>query len=661
MAQSQPLKIQPFQSFLGFGNGSNYQQGEYEHSEGMRRTQHGLSPGWNVTTLIDSAALSGLAFVNFFTEAITDASVGHFYVYGIDANGLVYRNLDGTSGWTLIYSPATPGKGNGLIGLPTGQLFYLGSRYLGQFDGTPNYTTGTIGVTNASTAVTGSGTSWTTQMVGCQILIGGVAYIIAAVGGATSITLTIPYAGSTASGLSYTIYAGWQDQFQDFEAGGAPALPALTDYRDSDSYEDTIIICNGNNFATYNVVTQTFNSQSFLLPSSDFARAVKSGSNGILMGINRLNRGAYFLWDNASDGSIAPWIWKNGNIQCIVPYDGLYPFNGGWIVITDREIVQTNGYFSRTLVHLPNEEIGAAFLNVAPQGAIVLNNKLIIANTTAYTNRLRPGYLILDLDTLMFEYCPVAGGATFNNTMGPIFFDSLYRTHVCWQTQIPAKYYLGYIDNGSPDHCYYIAPPLGVGNNEKTAEGIKLKLGISPQLRFNFGPFFKVSVKLYDFRRNLWNFVNTVDSVLNDNSHIVVDGTLYGNNQFQVGDEVTFMEGVNAGITTHITEIQYAGSSEEVWTLMDTDNGAPLNDTTETGATVQVMPFRFVNSYDYNDFTDPQFALRLPISYFDVKDKVRAQQYLIKVLFENINTNESAPPELMGGDFVYNDLATDIL
>jgi hypothetical protein len=74
------------------------------------------------------------------------------------------------------------------------------------------YTTGTITVTNGSATVTGSGTSWTSAMVGRYFQntdssgnTDGMFYRIAAVGNGTSLTLENNYTGQTASGLTYQI------------------------------------------------------------------------------------------------------------------------------------------------------------------------------------------------------------------------------------------------------------------------------------------------------------------------------------------------------------------------------------------------------------------------------------------------------------------------
>lgn len=81
---------------------------------------------------------------------------------------------------------------------------------------TADYTTGTVSVTNASTTVTGSGTSWTSSMAGRFIKFtpsdtaanngDGLWYEIASVESGTSLTLVKEYGGATASGsVAYTI------------------------------------------------------------------------------------------------------------------------------------------------------------------------------------------------------------------------------------------------------------------------------------------------------------------------------------------------------------------------------------------------------------------------------------------------------------------------
>jgi len=77
--------------------------------------------------------------------------------------------------------------------------------------GPQGYAGGTIAVTNGSTAVTGTGTSWTAGngvVANGVIVIAGVSYTVATVNSATSLTLAAAYAGATASGLSYIYNVG---------------------------------------------------------------------------------------------------------------------------------------------------------------------------------------------------------------------------------------------------------------------------------------------------------------------------------------------------------------------------------------------------------------------------------------------------------------------
>jgi len=89
----------------------------------------------------------------------------------------------------------------------------------GEINTTPSYTTGTVSVTQDSTTVTGSETSWTSSMVGRYIKIADddEYYEISSVDSSTQITLTSAYIGSTASGQSYTIYKIFYPLASDFK------------------------------------------------------------------------------------------------------------------------------------------------------------------------------------------------------------------------------------------------------------------------------------------------------------------------------------------------------------------------------------------------------------------------------------------------------------
>lgn len=71
--------------------------------------------------------------------------------------------------------------------------------------GEDDYTTGTATATNGSSTITGSGTTWTSAMVGRYIKITDYWYKITAVGSTTSLTIQGEFGEDTVSGASYTI------------------------------------------------------------------------------------------------------------------------------------------------------------------------------------------------------------------------------------------------------------------------------------------------------------------------------------------------------------------------------------------------------------------------------------------------------------------------
>ena len=268
------LKTQPFGSFLGFGDGKAYGQGEYYFSQGMRKSQNGIMPAWKVTSVVDNTTLTDLVLSNWFAQALIGSSQ---YTFHVDSNGNIFQNAAGIGSWALAYKPLVTTHGNGLIGDQKGRLLYAMTRYLGMYDSSiASYNTGTITSTYGSTAIVGSGTAFTSAMVGSQIQFGGVWYLIASVADATDLTLaTNALVGS--AGQSYTINMAWNDQYKDF---GASSLPSASDFRDSDTYEDWVIFCNGCYLALYNVTDSSFNAQGFSLPSNFKTVAVRSGATG---------------------------------------------------------------------------------------------------------------------------------------------------------------------------------------------------------------------------------------------------------------------------------------------------------------------------------------------------------------------------------------------
>jgi len=93
------------------------------------------------------------------------------------------------------------------------------------------YSTGTAKFTNGSTAVAGTGTTWTAAMVGMYIQkdINSPSYKISAFVSATSLTLATAYTGATdAAAGAYTITREETDLAQEFNPGNASGHPVVT-------------------------------------------------------------------------------------------------------------------------------------------------------------------------------------------------------------------------------------------------------------------------------------------------------------------------------------------------------------------------------------------------------------------------------------------------
>jgi len=628
------LKIEPVIISEGFADGSGYGQGEYLHSSGMQKTQNGITPNWVVNAKVDNSTLTDL--VNPIQWKTQAAPGGVSATFGVDSAGNIYE-WDGFN-WTEIYKPSALNfNGNGLIGGQDGNLYYKGDRYLGQYNGTADYTAGTIAVTNGSPAVIGTGTTFTSNMAGKRIVIAGIWYTIASFTDTTHITLASNYAGTTASGLSYAIKVGWNDQFQDFVT---PVSVSGT-FCPLETYEDTILIAHGAQIGTYNVTSNTFTATAFTLPSNFVIRAIKSGATGILIGANIGNRSVRMLWDNQSLRSISPWIWSNENVLAIEPWNN-NSFYTNWIVTTNRRILVSTGYTERELVPVPDAKVNATYLSCLPQGTVVINNYFFIATSAGSTNRIRSGVFVLNLRNLKWEYIPTANSVAINNTMGAIFFDSNFTIHISWKTTNPAKTYIGTITSSAPPRASIISAPAGQGNSLKVPQGIRLSLALDPLATDSRNFSFNIAVKISNMRRVLWGFAQPKIAGTQLNQ-ITVNGTFTGLNDAQIGDEITVLEGANAGYTGHITAISGQNTSTEVWTL-DTN----LTSNIEQGVNIHVAPFRLASKQTITNATQLKDLL------FTFKTELQARKFLIKIVVDGITF---MPPEINRLiDFIYDDL-----
>jgi hypothetical protein len=127
---------------------------------------------------------------------------------------------------------------------------------------------------------------------------------------------------------------------------------------------------------------------------------------------------------------------------------------------------------------------------------------------------------------------------------------------------------------GNPTSAIFISAILAAGRvhgqriyfgpTEKSAEAVILNLNIPS---FLIGPAtntFNVSLKIYDFKRQLWGAQVTNPALGSSHKNqLQVNGTSTFFTKAQKGDEVTILDGVNAGQIAHISPIANAGASNE--------------------------------------------------------------------------------------------------
>lgn len=612
-----PDIISKTQDFAGFSKGRYF-------SENMKEGEFGLGALYKSTSLADSSTLAQLAEVRSFADiglqnpsAVLlpqDATRG---VAAQDVNGVIYARDLSTNTWTELYKPLHATHGGGI--LHDGRyLYYVGDEYLGRakpWATNAISSAGTVAVTNGSANVTGTGTAFNNILHNRgRIRIAGVWYTVNTASSATALTLTTNYAGATASGVAYSIFAvtEWEDEWQDFGA----ARTGYTHFQPF-LYEGDIIIPRQDALARYNATDGSFNDQAddvLDLPSGFYYRAGAGNTTGILLAVEPITGGTSYLilWDNRSLRSIAPWIPLRTKVQAIRPYDS------GWLVVTQRQILYTNGYTTRPLSEGIDDKLDGDSFSVQPNGIEVLENRLIIANQVGGYGRKRSGIYVYDVTQNSYDYVSPLNH-TYEVTPSAVFLDSMGSLNVSVATDEPSRKHLTTLTEAAPSHAYVITKPVAQNGNAKNLGSIKADMAVVSGADAISGT---VSVKVAAINRRLWGIQKAKTAGANTTS-IVVDGTLLSD--VQVGDEVVVMQGANAGLSRHISAISGSGTTTETWTLDTALTGA-----IEANCYVSVTPFRKVATKTVTSATE------LRDMYFNCQNSYKGKKWLVKVQFENL-------------------------
>jgi hypothetical protein len=595
-------------------------------SENMKQGEFGLGLLYKHNTLADSSSLSALDAVKAFADMvmpdpnnngpITSFATG---IAAQDANGLIFARQMGQNSWSELYKPGHASPGIGIL-WDGAYLYYMGTEHIGRAQthvqnkqssaGFSDYE-GTVSVTNGSTSVTGSGTSFNAAAQnGKRIKIGTTWYTIASIASATSLTLASAYTGPTASGVSYRIFTSWQDAWQD-------CGDALTGYNHFQPfmYEGDILIPRKDRISRYNRTDASFNNDGsaiFNAPDGFYWRCGAGGPNGILLAMEAAQGNASYLvlWNNFSLRSSAPWIPLNSKVQAIQPYAT------GWIVVTEREILFSNGYSSRVLSRGFHTKMGTNTFSVIPNGLRVVDDRVVIANAIGGYSKTRSGVYVYDIPSDSYDYIAPLGGHTYNVTPWAVFVDINKAINVSYTTTEPAQKYLATISDDAPSRGYVITKPLAHDGDSKHLSGIKASFAIPDGSDSITG---SITAKAASINRRIWG-IQKAKLAGSQTNQITVDGTALSD--VQAGDEITIMEGANAGLTRHISSITGAGTATELWTL-----DSALTSNIEANAYISVTPFQKIAMKSVSS----QAELR--DMFFNAQNRLKGKQYLVKLAF----------------------------
>jgi len=214
--------------------------------------------------------------------------------------------------------------------------------------------------------------------------------------------------------------------------------------------------------------------------------------------------------------------------------------------------------------------------------------------------------------------------------------------------------YIAALTATPPTKAQYVSEVIGVGRihyqrlffgpTDKTAEAVVLNLNPLNSATDPATLTFNVALKIYNFKRQLWGHSITNASI-SGNNKVQVDGTSSSNYKAQVGDEVTILDGANAGSIAHISSIANAGLSNETWTL-DTTFGSQ----TENAIHLQVQPFTLVAKQTFSGLSSLK-------NLFWSVNSIKGKQFLAKFVYDGMGANLAL--EMQTSYFVFNDIGYD--
>lgn len=634
-------KSQTVAQYEGFGN-DKPTLSEHYFSKGFTRSGNGIAVGRCFTNFYSTTEYSSLTSVTRMLRgrgrALSNDVENSYTFFGDSGNNVIHQSYLGVTTPEAIYRVMGQSWfGSGMAVDQSRRLLYSGWQYLGKHDPTiANYQTGTVSVTNGSAAVVGTGTTFIAGDVGKVFRIiaetGTTSfYKISAFTDATHITLASNYVGTTGSGKTYTIYRGWDDIWKDWGTSITGMADGSSFIQPSERYEDTVLFGRRNNIVTLNTLTDTITtdaSPAFSMPSGYDNRAIVANTNGILMGFTFEGKGVLVLWDNYSDRSIAPWIPLDDDLL------GIQRYGSGWIVMTARGIFFTNGYSIEPFL-MDFLETSISKIGGVTQAAFIIVGDHLLFGLSASSTKLRAGLYDMNLKTKRFEHLGTFSDDVYNGSISALLYSPDFnRVYVSFGNRVCS------LSEGSilsTRTYYYVSEQLGIGENPKIAEAIRLPVQISKYSSSKRDLTFTLEVRVNNLDRQMHNLSQAASN--GSTTTLVVDETTWP--PAQAGDFVEFLTGSNKGLFRGITEITGGGTATATYTL---DSALP--NATATSDNFSWSGFKPVEKKVVTA-TSELFDL-----YYGVKNKYRGKHF--RVMF--IVTGATTPLVFLPFEFQYDDM-----
>lgn len=627
------LKTQTIAQFDGFGNLKQKSQGEYFRGNGVSKGANGIAFNKYVYEQKDVNNASVPAKFYAYAKGLGTFTGDYLYMRVV-SSAMIYQSYQGSFAPEEVYHITTMNySGLGaLIGDPKGRLILCGTRYLAMFDqSVGNYTTGTIELTNGSTAVVGTGTTFTAGMVGKKLRVTGETgsssfYTISAYTDATHITLSGNYAGSTGSGKVYTILTAWTEQWKDF---GADAVNQVV----MDNYESTVLFGRDNKITTLDINTDTITtdaSPAFSMPSGYVIKKLNVNKSGVLMSFDAYDGSTLVLWDNQSTRSIAPWIKMKDQVLDVMKY------GGSWVVVTTKSIYVTDGYSLQMLVE---SYLDSEISSISSFEGEIVNNYMYFCILYGSNTKQKDGFYRMDLKSGLCEYWGTLDGAMYgNSTFNHIFYvplqnflvfnDSVHHMKCVFDTALSTKTYS------------YITNPIAKSSTKKVAKKINVPISISSTY-YNTGNTEGYTISAYlspmTRQQNFRCFPSSTSTVLNQ-----VKFTTASYPTFQVGESLEVLNGNNKGLVRYITAVSTVAGVTTV--TLDSD----LPNLAQTGDFFEYTPFQFIGTYTVS----ASQAVEIKSLMFTIKKEIVGKAFMVKFVV----TGATVPIEIMPFDFIYDDL-----